>query len=500
MKVINVFIVFVVYTNLSIAQSVTLDNSFGSTGIVTTNIGGQAYGNSIAIQNDGKIIIGGGSDDDFVLVRYNSDGSMDSSFDNDGIVTVDFNNHRDIVQSIALQNDGKIITGGISNSDFAITRHNTDGLLDTTFGIGGKVITDIGATEELRKIAIQNDGKILATGYSYNASDYSRILLVRYNSDGSLDTTFDTDGIVTTFILNYTYAYSMCLQNDGKIIIVGACKANQFDNRNFSVVRYNTDGSIDTPFGVGGIVNTTIITGLSCAARDVEVQTNGKILVGGDVIIGGQTNNIDFALARYNSNGSLDNTFDFDGKVTIGFGSASIVGGIASIALQNDGKILAVGSDVFGGSIGIALARFNTNGSLDNTFDFDGKLSTTIAGSTYTGATDLIMQNDGKIVVTGQSESSMLVVRYGENPTYINEFNLDEKFSIFPNPTTDNITINTNKNDAFNASVFNSLGEFMFSEKLTNQAPLNIGHLAKGIYIVEISNGNEIERKKIIVQ
>jgi uncharacterized delta-60 repeat protein len=174
-------------------------------------------------------------------------GDLDTSFDTDGKVTTDFGASSDSASSIALQSDGKIVVAGYSyngsNYDFAVVRYNTNGSLDTSFDTDGKVTTDFGAQSDYAKsVALQSDGKIVVAGYSYNGSNYD-FAVVRYNTNGSLDTSFDTDGKVTTdFGASSDYAESVALQSDGKIVVAGT--SYNGSNYDFAVVRYIASDSI----------------------------------------------------------------------------------------------------------------------------------------------------------------------------------------------------------------------------------------------------------------
>ena len=185
----------------------TLDRTFGIGGIVTTDFRGSSEGaSSVAVQADGKLVAAGASDvngngSDFALVRYNSNGGLDTSFGAGGFVTADFGSPWEAATALALQSDGKIVVAGftvVSFADFALARYNTNGTLDTTFGAGGKVITDFGAvSSQAFAVAVQPDGKIVAAGYA-NIDGNEDFALVRYNSNGALDTSFGTGGRVTT--------------------------------------------------------------------------------------------------------------------------------------------------------------------------------------------------------------------------------------------------------------------------------------------------------------
>jgi len=394
-----------------------LDTTFDTDGKVTTSIGsGDDYVNSVVLQSDGKIVAAGysynGSNYDFAIVRYNTDGSLDTTFDTDGKVTTPIASGDDRAYSVVLQSDGKIVAAGYSyngsDNDFAIVRYNTDGSLDTTFDTDGKVTTQIGSGSEIaNSVVLQSDGKIVAAGSSDNGSNYD-FAIVRYNTDGSLDTTFDTDGKVTTPIGSRSdTAYGVVLQSDGKIVAAGY-SFNGSDN-DFAIVRYNTNGSLDTTFDTDGKV-TTPIGSRSEIAFSVVLQSDGKIVAAGSSDNG---SNYDFAIVRYNTDGSLDTTFDTDGKVTTPIGSRSDTA--YGVVLQSDGKIVAAGYSFNGSDNDFAIVRYNTNGSLDTTFGTGGKVTTPI-GSGNEEANSVVLQSDGKIVVAGSSVNGsnydFAVVRY----------------------------------------------------------------------------------------
>ncbi len=385
--------------------------SFDTDGILTTPVGVSGdIGYSVAVQPDGKILFGGcahnGSDYDFALIRYNPDGSLDTSFGNAGKVITPIGPSEDWGESVAIQADGKILLGGFShngtNRDFALVRYNADGSLDSGFGTDGKVITPIGGSDDWGYgVAIQADGKILLGGRSYNGSNYD-FALVRYNTDGSLDTSFSGDGMVTTGFGSSSAdaAYSVALQADGKILLAG--DSNVAGTYDFALVRYNSDGSLDTSFSGDGKLTTPVGTS-SDYSGTVAVQPDGKILQGG-------ASSGDFALVRYNANGTLDATFDGDGKLTTAIGAFSDWG--ENLTVQPDGKIVFGGRASNGVDEDFALVRYNTDGSLDTSFSGDGKLTTGFSGSSSDGGYAVGIQADGKILLAGTSSGTFAMVRY----------------------------------------------------------------------------------------
>jgi uncharacterized delta-60 repeat protein len=354
----------------------TLDNTFGSRGKVRTDFPGlAAVPSAVVIQGDGKIVVAGGAfplftfAGNFQLVRYNANGSLDTSFGNGGIVTTIFP-EGSYAFDVALQTDGKIIAAGTlfvdfnpgdqSDTDFALARYNPDGSLDTTFGNGGTVSTDfIGMEDDAFSILIQSDGKIVAVGSANNGANYYDFAAVRYLSNGTIDTTFGVAGKVTTDFgaRGFDRAHSAALQTDGSIVAAGFAISANGISQNYAVARYTSSGVLDATFGNGG--KTQIDFGSCCqSAYAVLLQIDGRIVTVG--YANTESSDSDFLLARLNSTGSLDSTFGIGGKVRTSFGNLN--GGANGAALQADGKIVAVGFQATSGRGGVefALARYLT--------------------------------------------------------------------------------------------------------------------------------------------
>ncbi|HRC33421.1 MAG TPA: hypothetical protein PK736_08250, partial [Bacteroidia bacterium] len=334
----------------------SLDSTFDTDGKVTTNFGLACQANSMAIQADNKILVAGssnnGNKNDFALVRYNTNGSLDTSFDDDGIVTTQIGLYDDVGSSVALQTDGKILVSGYTYDsvycNFALVRYNINGSLDTSFGTDGIVLTTISSYNDFcNSLTIQGDGKIILAGSSDNGNAYD-IALARYNTNGSLDTTFEGDGIVTTSIdTTSAFGSAIGIQSDGKIVVSGGHHNGTYSD--FALVRYNNNGSIDSTFDSDGIVVTDF--GNFAQIKSLVLQTDDKIVVAGYSYV---SPNFYFAIARYNINGSLDTSFDSDGIVTTDFGTINNVA--RAVAIQSDGKILAGGNT---NPLIFAIARYN---------------------------------------------------------------------------------------------------------------------------------------------
>lgn len=388
----------------------SLDPNFSADGKATTDFSSSEVGNAVVVQADGKIVAAGafnnGANYDFAVFRYNADGSLDTSFDGDGKVITSVGSSQDSAAAVAIQADGKIVAAGHSSIDgvsaiFALVRYNADGSLDASFGTGGKVITAV-PYSAIYEIAIQPDGKIIAAGQSYNDTTYTDFALARYNTDGSLDTSFDGDGIVVTPIGDISdIARGVAIQADGKIVVVGFSGNAGHDN--FSLARYNADGSLDTSFDADGKIITDF-GGSGSSAQAIVLQTDGKIVAAGHS--SNDTNVLaNFALARYNTDGSLDASFDSDGKVTTVFGGWDDVA--FDVAIQRNNKIVAAGFSFDGATntnYNFALARFNPNGSLDDSFGSEGKVTTDFFGN-RDFASAIAIQRDGKIVAAGSAQN-----------------------------------------------------------------------------------------------
>jgi uncharacterized delta-60 repeat protein len=418
----------------------TLDPSFDGDGWLTSDFGGDETGQSVAVQPDGKIVVAGyvspETGDDFALARYNADGAVDTSFGIGGLVTTDFG-FVDLAFSVAVQPDGMIVAAGESfnfeegNTDFALARYTAGGELDSGFGSGGMVITDFdsGSNDHVTSMALMDDGKIVVVGDSSAGGVDADFALARYNADGSLDADFGGDGKVLTDIDNdHNFAHSVAVRSDGKIVAAG------YTHRDFAVARYNSDGSLDTGFAGDGTV-TTDFAGEFDAVSSVVFQANGKIVAAGTADL--DDLNTDFALARYNENGALDRRFGKDGLVTTDFPVSfiSLQDSGRQVAVQPDGKIIVAGtstSDDFPFDA-IALARYNPDGSLDKKFGDRGLvLDNSLILPDVSG---LALQADGKIVVVGASLGDFtldfFVVRFNSDGT------LDEGFGEGGYVTTD---------------------------------------------------------------
>jgi len=371
-----------------------------------------------------------------------TDGDLDPTFGIGGMVTTDINHSTDIGNAVAVQTDGKLVVVGTSyqhndysDEDFVVTRYNTNGTLDTTFGRGGRVRTDFpGLAAVPSSVVIQPDGKIVVAGGAFPLFTFAgNFEVVRYNRNGSLDTSFGNGGIVTTFFPEGSYAFDVALQPDGKIIAAGTVFVDfvigESSNTDFALARYNTDGTPDTTFGSGGQVSTDF-AGVEDDAFSVLIQPDGKIVAVGSA--NSFATNYDFAAARYLSNGTLDGTFGVGGRVTTDFGDRNF-DRARSAALQPDGKIVAAGFAIShgGGVQNFAVARYTSAGVLDTTFSNDG-LAQVDFGDCCQSANKVLLQSDGKIITVGyanteDSDSDFLLARLSSTGSLDTAFGISGK-------------------------------------------------------------------------
>lgn len=388
---------------LALAAAADLDPTFGAGGkLVTPITTGSDHLAAAALQPDGKIIVAGdafdGSTIKFGLIRHNPDGALDATFDGDGKVIASAGSTNDHLSAIAIQPDGRIVAVGSRDNgvdpDFVVVRYNPDGSPDLSFDGDGVQFTPIGTNADVAfDVAIQTDGKIVVAGRSYGGG-FNDTAVARYNADGSLDTTFGSGGkVVESIVADHDHALAVALQPDGKIVITGF--ATTAGTKDFAFIRLNADGSLDATFDGDGRLVLPVGTG-DDIARGLVLQPDGKLVAVGESFTG----TYDVALIRLNADGTPDTGFDGDGKVTTAPGPVGDFG--YDVGLQFNGKIVVVGAVFNGSNYDTALMRYNPDGSPDATFDGDGVLiSPNGAANDFGNA--LAIQPDGKIVVAGDS-------------------------------------------------------------------------------------------------
>lgn len=489
------------FLNASAQQNGDLDSSFNATGKILTDFGGTNDGaSSVLIQPDGKILVAGysaaGNNYSFALSRYEINGSLDTSFGGTGKVLTDFAPGYDYAGAIALQPDGKIVAAGVkwngTSGENALIRYEANGTMDTTFGAGGKVYHPIGIGDAgIGAVMVQPDGKIVAAGICTTISGGHDFAVTRYNSDGSLDNSFGANGIsMVDFTNSYDFAFTAALQNDGKILVGGA--SGQDPLYDFGLIRLDTLGLLDSSFGTGGKV-TTNFGRPDEWGNALAIQNDGKIVLTG---MSGSPYNI--AVARYNTDGVLDTTFNQAGTVLTAISSHDEAN---AIAIQTDQRIVVAGVSFNGSNHDFCMVRYNTDGTSDSTFSSDGKLTTDF-GTNADKATGVAVQPDGKIVAAGVAGSDFAVARYlGNLSTGIIDFaTMDHTVFIYPNPVeqqailkyslkqTENISINLQ--DMQGRVVYTFIQNQLHTAGNYEQPLLFPGTIQHGIYFIVIGNGN----------
>ena len=404
----------------------TLDNSFNGNGKTTLRLGALDFATAVTILADGKILVAGGSGDgtkgDFMMLRYATNGVIDNSFGNSGVVQTDFGGSDDQAAAMAIQPgtislpDTIVVAGSsrnivTNNSAFAVARYSLAGALDSSFGTAGRVITSISSHDQGQGVIVQSgvaSRKIVIAGRSVVGSQ--QFALVRLNGDGSIDTSFDGDGKTTTSIELGAQANGLTSAAGGKVVVAGT--AFNSTEGDFAIARYNSDGSLDSSFDGDG--QRFDDTDLPAAGAAVAIQPDQKIVVAGACEL---DLTYVFAVARYNSDGSLDTSFDGDGRAITGFGGGDDVA--SSVAIQPDGKIVAAGGSSAGGHEHFAAVRYNPDGSLDSGFGTAGKVTTAVA--TDDAANGVAIQPDGKIILGGTARTpttaAFALLRYNSNGT-----------------------------------------------------------------------------------
>jgi len=404
-----------------------LDHTFSDDGKVLTNVAGDDTGEAVAVQADRKVVVAGTTHGgtDIALVRYDTGGALDPSFDGDGIVITDLSGD-DAAFAVAIQADGKIVVGGFTDDGVsaALLRYDTDGTLDTTFGDGDGVATiSAGTGAVFVGIAIQSDDSIVAAGMgNFTGFFGGDALVARFDPSGVPDASFGGgDGITTTKIGFGGFVGDVGLQSDGAIVVVGA-SLSITGNENMAVLRFGSTGTLDTTFGGDGIVKTDATAGPDSGSA-VALLSDGSI-----VAIG--TSGYEYGLlVGYNDDGTLNTGFGTDGIVQTELGGYG--GGFAAGTRQSDDRIVAVGDGTAvnsDGSPGILTARYTSTGQLDPTFGRDGTVFTSFGigpfGGPQTSPAGVAIAPGGKIVVAGTNTddagaSDIAAVRYGTKATAV---------------------------------------------------------------------------------
>lgn len=338
----------------------TLDPTFGNGGIARPNLGPDSrFPSDLALDSNGRIIVVGnvssGGSSDVSIIRLTSSGSLDNSFGTNGDTRVDVNTE-DGGNAVAIQSTGKIVVAGItyvqSVSRALLLRLNTDGTLDTSFGTNGIVVDQNNVNEDIRALVVDSSDRILVGGYELNGAQED-FLVARFTASGAVDNSFGSGGRTTVaFGQLSTIAKSLLLQPDGRIVVLGST-ANSTPN-SLALTRLLTDGSLDPSFGTNGITMTTF-GGTDHFLSSAHLRDDGRIVAFGAIQQPGS--DYGFLISQYLPNGSLDQSFDDDGHIVL---QPDVVHDFAfDGAVLSDGRIVAAGTAYLGGAYEFALASFS---------------------------------------------------------------------------------------------------------------------------------------------
>lgn len=523
----TILLSLVILNNTTNAQiNKFLDNSFNSNGKNITSFGnGKDYAEDIAIQtSNGKIIVAGashnGTNYDFAVARYNADGTLDNTFGQAGKVTTEIGTGNDYVYAIALQLDNKIVVCGYTitsqQSDFAIARYNTDGSLDNTFGNNGVVVIDIdGLDDAANSLVIRPNGKIAVTGRS-NDGSYDLFATVQLTDDGSIDNTFGINGVSKIRITpnKYCRAYASVLQPDGKIVIGGNTWVTT--TTRFAICRIKENGTLDSSFATNGTLQTNYH---NSTITSLALQPDGQVIAAGIAGVSG-SNSTRIAMAKYTSDGVHQSGFNNATTQYLQFGGNSSDAAY-DIALKSNGDIvLACSTYDDYQSIGersyFLLAYFDSVGYLRST---SSSVSTMTPGANASDeAYAIAVQPDSKIVLAGTTKAynsltasttyQFAVARYTAGVTGIAKTLGNINFvTTYPNPSPGIFTVSfeTEKAETIQLKVYDLLGQVVKEESpvtvsgIYNQQ-LNITQMPKGIYLLQIKAGEETISKRIEIQ
>jgi uncharacterized delta-60 repeat protein len=394
----------------------TLDVSFANNGVIITDISTAADAlNALVITADGKIIAGGSTVQDghnqFALVQYTSAGAIDITFGNNGIVVTDFSGFYSTISSLTLQADGKILAAGgagTNDGDFALARYNGDGSLDMTFNGTGELISNFGYNDGANSVLINSDGEIYAGGLTTDASGYWRFLIASYNSDGSPNLNFNNGlGFVSPVFGNsFDILTNIKLQSNGKIIAVGTTNLDPASS-DIEMIRINPDGSLDNSFGNNG--NGLVLIDINSAYDESEflvIQPDDKIVTGGYHADFADPNvpAYLFSCFRFNAEGIPDTEFGTAGSFTDFVPNSFFT--YTSLFEQADGKLLAASEWFDAVTDKISISRFNASGMPDNSYGQNGMREINpSSGFSY-------FQPDGKLLRLCYSNGDIMLLRY----------------------------------------------------------------------------------------
>jgi uncharacterized delta-60 repeat protein len=518
---VSYFLITLVIKGFS-QQNGMLDSSFNSTGIYTFDFGFHDILNDVKVQSDQKIVVTGVSLNtqfagELKVLRFLPNGDRDSAFANNGVFSIVLTNETYGIES-QVRSDGKIVVMGLASKvfgylDMLLLRLNANGTLDSSFGTNGSVVADFSPRDDYgQAMTLQADGKILVSGsITDTVTFFSTPVVIRYNENGSIDSTFGTNGIASyPAIEGDNELTSIIIQDDKKIVAAGHYSnvLGGFNDFDIFLMRLDTNGVFDSSFGTGGVVKTSLNGGVD-DCFGLSQDKNGDLVVCGFTTLPNLT--LDMVLLKYNLSGTLVPTFGTGGVVTFNNSDEDVA---YDIEIQSDNKIVLGGTSgiSFLGPRPMALWRYQSNGTPDATFGNNGFVNTSIFPYQQ-DINAIAIQADDRIVAAGKTNNGtqldLAVLRYyNDLTTSVNELNPAESLHLFPNPALASSTVILKSGDHFKANcqveitdlsgkpiaVYTNLKSQ--NETLQIQLPSNI---VSGFYFVSVSDAASKQVQKLIV-
>jgi uncharacterized delta-60 repeat protein len=444
----------------------------------------------LAIQADGKIVVAGyvsnGTNYDFAVVRYNVDGTLDATFGTGGKLAVNISNY-DMAYAVAINTDGKILvagvtgaTGAFGDGNFGVIRLNSNGSTDTSFGTNGVATVSFPGSDYFTNMKLQSDGKILLCGYNVVdvTGNYSDFSIARLNADGTLDFDFSNDGKSTINFNSDDRARTIQVDATGNIYLGGSGSSN------ICIVKLFSDGSIDTSYATNGKVNTRYNT-QSSNLNDMILLDNGSIVFTGFLF----STEYQMLVGKLNVSGAFDTSFGTNGATVTDVDNSS-EDTAYSLVIQSDEKIIISGRSYTSGSYYFAILRYTSSGVLDNTFSNDGKVLTAFGTSWSMGHSSALQSDGKLVVtgIYGSFYEDFATARYNTGAPLSTSELTKNLISVYPNPTRGllNITCNEDLNNE-KYLIVDSLGRTVETGTIAISNPyINLSNKQNGLYYLSI--------------
>jgi len=491
-----------------------LDAGFDGDGKLTTGLlaSSIAGGQSVAVDSKGRTVVAGyafnGSNNDFAITRYTASGALDTTFGNEGIVTIAFGAYDDYAYGVAVDSLDRVVVAGSTNNgsdyDFAVARLTASGALDASFDGDGKQTIDFGGDDEAYGVAVDSLDRLVVAGSTKNGSGHD-FTVARLTAAGVLDTSFDGDGKQTIDFGGDDKAYSVAVDSLDRVVIAGYTLVIG-SKIELAVARLTGAGALDASFDGDGKQIIAVGTSMEDVARAVAVDSLDRVVVAGYTFNG---STYDVAVVRLTAVGALDSTFDGDGKQTVAFGAFD--GQANGVAVDSLDRVVVAGSTFDGSNYDIAVARLTAAGALDGSFDGDGK-QTIVFGANDEYANGVAVDSQGRVVVVGQTNLNgqvCAVARLTGDTTHLGSIQISDGSAQRSRVTSlklafdQAVTLPANPADAFqlkrqsdgaqvvlNASMSGNIVTLTFTG-----GPVEFGSLADGRYTLtalasQINGGN----------